>query len=68
MKVKNISFPEFFKLDLKNKIFIKDIANIFMKTGEIIEINNDLSIKKLFLGFFLYKIKLIQQKKNQNIF
>ena len=37
-----------------------------MKTGEIIEINNDLSIKNYSWGF-LYKIKLIQQK-NQNIF
>ena len=67
MKVKKYKFPRIFQVGLKkNKIFIKDIANIFMKTGEIIEINNDLSIKNYSWGFFIQN-KINKTKKSKYI-
>ena len=63
LKVKRNKPPRIFQVGLKkNKIFIKDVAHIFTKTGEIIKINNDLSIKNYSWGFFIQN--KINEKKN----
>lgn len=69
MKIKKFKLPRKFQVGLiKNKIFIKDVAQIKVKVGEKININNnDIDLEIMQWGFFI-KNEIIKKTKSKFIF
>ena len=69
MKIKKIKPPRKFQVGrVKNKIFIKDVAQIKVKAGEKVNINNnDINVEILPWGF-LIKNELVKKTNSNFIF